>query len=180
VDQLAAEVAPLLALAPPLGRFFVTGNHEYFYRASEWVAHLRAAGWTVLQNEHRILSRGGATLLVAGVCDERGADFSPAHAQDLEGSVAGAPQADVRLLLAHRPDCAPRAAAHGFHAQLSGHLHGGQMFPMTALLRAAAPYVAGLYDVSGMHLYVSRGAGYWGPSVRLGAPHEVTLFELTS
>jgi predicted MPP superfamily phosphohydrolase len=81
-------------------------------------------------------------------------------------------------LLAHRPDCATRAAALGFDVQLSGHLHGGQFFPVTALLRATSRYVAGLYDVAGMQLYVSRGAGYWGPSLRLGAPQEVTLFEL--
>ena len=179
VSQLAGEVAAIANLRAPLGCFFVTGNHEYFYRAEEWTAHLAARGCTVLLNAHSTLERGGARLLVAGVCDEAGGGHLPGHRHDLEGSLAGAPEVDVRLLLAHRPDCAPRAAALGFHAQLSGHLHGGQFFPLTALLRATQPYVAGLYDVGGMHLYVSRGAGYWGPSLRLDSRQEITLFELS-
>jgi predicted MPP superfamily phosphohydrolase len=180
VDQLAGEVAALRGLQAPLGCFFVTGNHEYFYRAREWVEHLRSLGCTVLLNAHQVVERDGARLLIAGVCDEAGENHTDGHPHDLEGAIAHAPAAHARLLLAHRPDCAPRAAALGFDAQLSGHLHGGQMFPVTALLRATARYVAGLYDVAGMHLYVSRGAGYWGPSMRLGAPSEVTLFELAS
>jgi predicted MPP superfamily phosphohydrolase len=178
VDQLAGEVAALRDLRAPLGCFFVTGNHEYFYRAREWVEQLRALGCTVLLNAHHVLERGGGRLLVAGVCDESGASHPDGHPHDLEGAVAAAPPVDARVLLAHRPDCAPRAAALGFDAQLSGHLHGGQFFPITTLLRATSRYVAGLYDVDGMQLYVSRGAGYWGPSLRLGAPQEVTIFEL--
>jgi predicted MPP superfamily phosphohydrolase len=178
VSQLAGEVAALAALRAPRGGFFVTGNHEYFYRAEEWVEHLRALGCTVLLDAHAVVERDGARLLIAGVCDESGSAHLPGHRHDLEAALAGAPPVDLRLLLAHRPDCAPRAAALGFDAQLSGHLHGGQFFPLTALLHAAVPYLAGLYDVAGMALYVSRGAGYWGPSLRLGAPEEVTLFEL--
>jgi predicted MPP superfamily phosphohydrolase len=178
VDQLAGEVAALRELRAPLGCFFVTGNHEYFYRAQEWVEHLAALGCTVLLNAHRVVERGRGRLLIAGVCDESGAAHPGGHPHDLDGAIAEAPPVDVRLLLAHRPDCAPRAAALGFDAQLSGHLHGGQFFPITALLRATSRYVSGLYDVGGMQLYVSRGAGYWGPSLRLGAPQEVTLFEL--
>jgi predicted MPP superfamily phosphohydrolase len=179
VDQLGTEVAALRELRAPLGCYFVTGNHEYFYRAEEWTTQLGRLGCTVLLNAHRIVERGGGRLLVAGVCDESGHEHLASHAHDLEAALAGAPEADARLLLAHRPDCAARAAALGFDAQLSGHLHGGQFFPLTALVRAVNPYVAGLYDVGGMHLYVSRGAGYWGPSLRLAAPQEITLFELT-
>lgn len=178
VDQLAAEVSSLRQLRAPLGCFFVTGNHEYYYRAVEWVEHLESIGCRVLLNEHHIVRRDGARLLLAGVCDESGGAHVPGHGHDLEAAIAGAPDVDVRLLLAHRPDCAPRAAALGFDAQLSGHLHGGQFFPVTALLRMTARYVAGLYDVGAMQLYVSRGAGYWGPSLRLGSAQEVTMFEL--
>jgi hypothetical protein len=178
VEQLEAEVAALAGLHAPLGCFFVTGNHEYFYRAEEWVEHLRGLGCTVLVNTNVVVERDGGRLLLAGICDESAGEHVPDHRQDLVGALAGAPEADARILLAHRPDCAPRAARLGFDAQLSGHLHGGQFFPVTALLRAAARYVAGLYQVEGMTLYVSRGAGYWGPSLRLGAPKEITLFEL--
>lgn len=178
VDQLAREVVALAGLHAPLGVFFVTGNHEYFYRAEEWVTHLAALGCSVLLNRHQVVERDGARLLIAGVCDESGQEHLPGHAHDLDASIAGAPTVDVRILLAHRPDCAERAAALGFHAQLSGHLHGGQFFPLTAVLRATHAHLAGLYDVGGMHLFVSRGAGYWGPSLRLDAPQELTIFEL--
>src|SRR5262249_1597684 len=97
---------------------------------------------------------------------------------DLDASLAGAPASDARILLAHRPSAADRAAALGFHVQLSGHLHGGQFFPLTAILGATERHLAGLYDVGGMHLYVNRGTGYWGPPLRLGATQEVTLIEL--
>jgi predicted MPP superfamily phosphohydrolase len=178
VGQLAGEVAAIGRLRAPLGCFFVTGNHEYFYRADEWVAHLREVGCTVLLNAHHVVERDGARLLLAGVCDESGADHLPGHGHDIEAALAGAPPADARVLLAHRPDCARRAAALGFDVQLSGHLHGGQVFPLTAMLRATKPYLAGLYEVGDMLLYVNRGAGYWGPPMRLGAPQEITLFEL--
>jgi predicted MPP superfamily phosphohydrolase len=178
VSQLASEVAALAGLRAPLGCFFVTGNHEYFYRADEWVTHLAQLGCAVLLNAHQVVERDGARLLIAGVCDQSGQEHLPGHAHDLDAALAGAPSVDVRVLLAHRPDCAERAAARGFDAQLSGHLHGGQFFPLTAALRATHAHVAGLYDVGGMHLFVSRGAGYWGPSLRLDAPQELTLFEL--
>jgi predicted MPP superfamily phosphohydrolase len=180
VEQLAAQVAPLADLRAPLGRFFVTGNHEYFYRADEWLDHLGTRGITVLVNEHRVVERDGARLLVAGVCDESGGDHLAGHEHDLAAALSGAPNVDARVLLAHRPDCASRASALGFDVQLSGHLHGGQFFPLTAIVRATQPHVAGHYQVEGMHLYVSRGAGYWGPSIRLGAPQEIALIELVS
>jgi predicted MPP superfamily phosphohydrolase len=180
VQQLASQVAPLGDLRAPLGRFFVTGNHEYFYRADEWVDHLGKLGITVLVNDHRVVERRGARLLVAGVCDESGGDHLAGHEHDLAASLEGAPSVDARVLLAHRPDCAARAAALGFDVQLSGHLHGGQFFPLTEIVRATQAYFAGPYQVGGMHLYVSRGAGYWGPSIRLGAPQEIALIELVS
>jgi predicted MPP superfamily phosphohydrolase len=180
VEQLAAQVAPLADLRAPLGCFFVTGNHEYFYRADDWLDHLGGLGITVLVNEHRVVERGGARLLVAGVCDESGGEHFAGHDPDLAAALAGAPGVDARVLLAHRPDCASRAAALDFDVQLSGHLHGGQFFPLTSIVRATHPHVAGCYQVGEMHLYVSRGAGYWGPSIRLDAPQEIALLELVS
>ncbi len=106
VEQLAAQVAPLADLRAPLGRFFVTGNHEYFYRADEWIDHLGTLGITVLANEHRVVERDGARLLVAGVCDESGGEHLAGHDHDLAAALTGAPDVDARVLLAHRPDCA--------------------------------------------------------------------------
>jgi predicted MPP superfamily phosphohydrolase len=92
--------------------------------------------------------------------------------------VQGAPDTDVRLLLAHQPVSVFAAQDVGFDLQLSGHTHGGQYFPFSLLVRLFQPFVAGLHRLERMWLYVSRGTGYWGPPMRLGAPAEITLIEL--
>lgn len=171
VADLRDHVAPLARLRAPLGRFFVTGNHEYYWDPRGWTQELERLGLTPLANEHRLLLRGSARLLVAGVTDHS-ADADPYAA------VAGAPESDVRILLAHQPRSAHTARAAGFDLQLSGHTHGGQFFPFNLLVRLFQPFVAGLHRLEEMWLYVSRGTGYWGPPLRLGAPSEITLLKL--
>jgi uncharacterized protein len=127
----------------------------------------------VLSNEHRLIERGRGRLLLAGVTDLSAA--SNPHA-----AVAGAPDSDVRILLAHQPRSAFAAQDAGFDLQLSGHTHGGQYFPFNVLVRLFQPFVAGLHRLEAMWLYVSRGTGYWGPPLRFGAPSEITLIELTA
>ena len=109
--------------------------------------------------------------MLAGVTDLSAA--SNPHA-----AMAGAPASDVRVLLAHQPKSAFAAQDAGFDLQLSGHTHGGQFFPFNLLVRLFQPFVAGLHRLEAMWLYVSRGTGYWGPPLRLGAPSEITLIEL--
>jgi predicted MPP superfamily phosphohydrolase len=171
VPELREHVAPLGRLEAPLGRFFVTGNHEYYWDLPGWTQELERLGLDVLSNEHRLLRRGAGRLLLAGVTDL-------SAGPDPQAAVAGAPESDVRILLAHQPRSAFAAQAAGFDLQLSGHTHGGQFFPFNLLVRLFQPFVAGLHRVERMWLYVSRGTGYWGPPLRLGAPAEITLIEL--
>jgi len=171
VPDLRDHVAPLQRLQAPLGRYFVTGNHEYYWDALGWTAELEQLGLTVLSNEHRLLRRGNGRLLLAGITD-LSVDSDPHVA------LADAPGSDVRVLLAHQPLSAYAARAAGFDLQLSGHTHGGQFFPFNLLVRLFQPFVAGLHRLEEMWLYVSRGTGYWGPPLRLGAPSEITLLEL--
>lgn len=173
VADLRDHVAPLGRLQAPLGRFFVTGNHEYYWDPSGWTEELERLGLTPLSNEHRLLVRGHGRLLLAGIPD-RSVDPDPHRA------LAGAPESDVRVLLAHQPQSAYAARAAGFDLQLSGHTHGGQFFPFNLLVRLFQPFVAGLHRLEEMWLYVSRGTGYWGPPLRLGAPAEITLLELVT
>lgn len=173
VPDLRDHVAPLGRLRAPLGRFFVTGNHEYYWDPRGWTRELERLGLAVLSNEHRLLVRGSGRLLLAGVTDL-------SAAPDPYAAVAGAPQSDVRILLAHQPRSAYDARAAGFDLQLSGHTHGGQFFPFNLLVRLFQPFVAGLHRLEEMWLYVSRGTGYWGPPLRLGAPSEITLIELVT
>jgi len=179
VQRLAAHTAPLARLRAGDGVFFVTGNHEYYSGALEWIAEVRRLGLTVLLNEHVVRRRGEAALMIAGVADYTAHHFHPEHKSDPQRAAAGAQsRVDVRVLLAHQPRSAPAAAAAGFDLQLSGHTHGGQFFPWNLFVPLQQPFVAGLNRVREMWVYTSRGTGYWGPPKRFGAPSEITLVRL--
>ena len=178
VARLAADVAPLAELRSRHGTFFVTGNHEYYSGVEEWTDHLGRLGMVVLMNEHRLLSVAGTRVLVAGVTDHGAARSHPEQASDPVAARANAPPNDLSVLLAHQPRSIFRAAEAGYHVQISGHTHGGQFFPWNFLAFIAQPYVAGLHRHEGTWIYVSRGTGYWGPPMRIGAASEITLIRL--
>jgi predicted MPP superfamily phosphohydrolase len=180
VRDLAEHVAPLAGLRSREGVFFVTGNHEYYSGAAAWVRELRRLGLTVLLNQHAVIRRGDARLVVAGVTDFSAGHFDRAEASDPAAALAGSPAGAVRVLLAHQPRSAAAAQAAGFDLQLSGHTHGGQFLPWNLLVRLQQPFTAGLHRWSGMWVYTSRGTGYWGPPKRFGAPSEITLLRLVA
>jgi len=175
VQDLAPHVAPLAQLRSRHGTFFVTGNHEYYSGADEWIAELQRLGVRVLMNEHVVLRHGGASLVMAGVADTSAHHFNPRHRSDPQRAIDGAPpDAGVRVLLAHQPRSASAAAQAGFDLQLSGHTHGGQYWPWNLFVRLQQPYTAGLHRLRQLWVYTSRGTGYWGPPLRFGAPSEIT------
>jgi predicted MPP superfamily phosphohydrolase len=181
VRDLAADVAPLAALRSKEGSFFVTGNHEFYSGAAPWVRELRRLGVAVLMNQHVVVRRGNAKLVVAGVTDFSAGHFDAAEASDPAAALVGAPRdAALRVLLAHQPRSAPSAEAAGFDLQLSGHTHGGQFLPWNLLVRLQQPFTAGLNRWRRMWVYTSRGTGYWGPPKRFGAPSEITLLRLVA
>jgi predicted MPP superfamily phosphohydrolase len=177
VPSLRDEVAPIADLQGKLGVFYVTGNHEMYYGAAAWEAEVARLGLTVLHNEHRVLSHGGAQLVVAGIPDHDGGHFSPAHAPSPARAFAGAPDGAPRILLAHQPRQARDAAPFRVDLQLSGHTHGGQIFPFMFFVRLQQPVIRGLKEISGVPVYTHRGTGYWGPPLRIGASPEIA--ELT-
>jgi len=181
VQDLAPHVAPLAQLRSRHGTFFVTGNHEYYSGADEWVAELQRLGVQVLMNEHVVLQHDGARLVMAGVADPSAHHFNPQHRSDPQRALHGAPaDAGVRVLLAHQPRSADAAAQAGFDLQLSGHTHGGQYWPWNLFVRLQQPYTAGLHRLRQLWVYTSRGTGYWGPPVRFGAPSEITRLRFVS
>lgn len=177
VDGSVAELGPLCEPLRNLhardGVYFVTGNHEYYSGADEWIAFLGTLGVRVLRNE-RLPIRGEDGFDLAGVDDFRASDFGNGHGQDIAKALAGKDPTRPVVLLAHQPKAAPEAAQHNVDLQLSGHTHGGQLFPFTYLVSLEQPYVAGLYRRADTQVYVSRGTGYWGPPMRLAAPAEIT------
>ena len=181
VAELGAQVAPLRRLVSPCGSYFVTGNHEYYSGVHPWLAELGRLGIRVLHNEHVVIERGGAKLVLAGVPDYNAGHFEREHRSDPQAALAGAPpDAAVKVLLAHQPRSATAAAQAGFDLQLSGHTHGGQFLPWTFFVRFQQPFTAGLHRVGKLRVYVSRGTGYWGPPKRFGAPSEITRIRLVT
>jgi hypothetical protein len=178
VPDLAHHTEPLARLASRHGTYFVTGNHEYYSGADEWIEELSRLGARVLMNEHVVLDHDGAVLAVAGVTDWSAHHFDPAHRSDPPAAVRGAPEHALKVLLAHQPRSAHLAEAAGYHLQLSGHTHGGQFWPWNFLVRLQQPFTAGLNRLGGMWVYTSRGTGYWGPPMRFGVPSEITLIRL--
>ena len=174
VASLGKFLEPLRDLKARHGVYFVTGNHEYFSGADEWIAHLRGLGVTVLRNERVALERDGAAIDLAGIDDPTGASFAPGHGPDLARALASRDPARPVILLAHQPKAAHEAADHGVALQLSGHTHGGQIFPFNYLVKLQQPFVAGLHYLRDTAIYVSPGTGYWGPPMRVGAPAEIT------
>jgi hypothetical protein len=179
VRQLAAQTAPLQALRARLGVFLVTGNHEYYSGAQEWVAEFRRLGLTVLENSHVLVGAAGQQLLIAGVNDYSAGHFAGGGVSDPAAALGTAPPAGVvRILLAHQPRSAPAARDAGFDLQLSGHTHGGQFVPWNFFVPLQQPFVAGLARLGSLQVYTSRGTGYWGPPLRLWAPAEITVLRL--
>jgi predicted MPP superfamily phosphohydrolase len=179
VAELGPAAAPLRDLVSRDGAFFVTGNHEYFVEdTAEWLLELERLGVQPLRNENTAITRGAAVLNLAGVNDIAGEERS--DPPDFDLALAGRNDAAPTVLLAHQPIQVTEAAARGVDLQLSGHTHGGQMWPFHYAVSAVQPALAGLSTVGDTQLYVSRGAGFWGPPVRIGAPPDITVLSLSS
>jgi uncharacterized protein len=186
VAHLKDVVAPFRDLRAPQGVFFVTGNHEYYASsngaagADEWIALLRDMGVTVLRNERVAIERDGAGFDLAGVDDWSSRSFGGGHGADLAKALAGRDEARELVLLAHQPKQVPAASAARVGLVLSGHTHGGQIWPFRFVVRLFTPYVSGLFQVQETWAYVSRGTGYFGPPLRVGEPSEITRIVLRS
>ncbi|WDV54034.1 metallophosphoesterase [Streptomyces coeruleorubidus] len=174
VKDLGPAAAPLAQLRARHGSYFVTGNHEYFSGAEQWVEEVRRLGLDPLENARRELPH----FDLAGVNDLTGEDEG--QGPDYARALGDRDTARACVLLAHQPVQIHDAVEHGVDLQLSGHTHGGQLWPGNLLAAAANPTVAGLERYGDTQLYVSRGAGAWGPPTRVGAPSDITLVELAS
>jgi predicted MPP superfamily phosphohydrolase len=176
LDDLRDHVEPLRDLRTRDGVFYVTGNHEYYWSADGWIDALEEVGFDFLKNAHRVIARGNARIVFAGVTDPVGRG---SHRQDPDAALGSAPRDAVKVLLSHRPQTANDASRLGADLQLSGHTHGGQFFPFNLVIKKFQPIVAGLHRVGKTWLYVNRGTGYWGPPTRLAVGGEITVLTLT-
>jgi predicted MPP superfamily phosphohydrolase len=174
------QASPLATVAATSARVYVTGNHEYFSEAQGWLDYMESIGWAALHNRHVTIERGGDRLIVAGVDDATAkASGVRGHGANLESALTGADPALPVLLLAHQPKQVAHAVRAGVDLQVSGHTHGGQIWPFNFLVRLDQPVVQGLSrHGERTQLYTSRGTGFWGPPFRVFAPSEITLLTL--
>ncbi len=184
VARLGQHVAPLAALRSRHGSFFVTGNHEYYSGVEPWLQELERLDIQILRNARVELTHSdsegrSAVLDVLGVDDWRARSLAEGHGHDLARACEGRDPSHPSLLLAHQPRAVHDAAKHGVDLMLSGHTHGGQIWPWGYFVRLIQPYVAGLHQHGDRTwIHVNRGTGYWGPPMRILTPPEITLVTL--
>jgi predicted MPP superfamily phosphohydrolase len=172
VESLRSQMTSLANLKSTYGTYFVTGNHETYSGLEDWLNFLPTLNINILSNDHRIISKDGASLCLAGVPDIRTSPVPSSPKKSLENLTD--PNV-VKILLAHQPSSCHEAGEAGFDLQLSGHTHAGQFYPWTFIVGLVHPYFKGLnLHQNKMQVYVNRGTGYWGPPMRNSGGSEIT------
>jgi hypothetical protein len=182
VAQRAEQVAPMGDVRATTAKLYITGNHEYFSEAQEWLDHMAGLGWDPLHNRHHIVTRGADQVVFAGVDDRTAAGSGQVgHGADLPAALTDVDPDTPVVLLAHQPKFLTLATDAGVDLQIAGHTHGGQIWPFHLLVRLDQKHLHGLSrHGERTQLYVSRGSGFWGPPLRVFAPSEITLLVLRS
>lgn len=176
VDHLGRHTQPLADLRAEHGVYFVTGNHEYYSGADEWIEELSRLGIPTLRNRAVRLRKDGGSVVLAGVTDHRAAEFG--DGPDLAHALRDRLPEEEVILLAHQPREIDQAQKHDVGLQLSGHTHGGQFWPWNWVVYFVQPVVAGLARFGRTQIYVNTGTGYWGPPMRMGTRSELTVVTL--
>ncbi len=179
VRELRDAVAPLAGLEAAHGVFFVTGNHDHYSGAKPWARKLTRMGIEVLRNRHVTIKKGDAAFYLAGTNDRSSGRYRPGPGQDLEKALEQTQPDMPVILLAHDPETFKQASVRNVDLQLSGHTHGGQLWPFGFFVRFRTRFIAGLYRSGDSQLYVSRGTGFWGPPMRVLSPAEITELVIT-
>jgi uncharacterized protein len=174
VAELGKFAEPLRRIQSRNGAYFVTGNHEYYSGFAPWIDEVTELGVRPLRNER--VEIGGLDL--AGVNDLGGARYG--DGPDFARALGDRDRSRPVVLMAHQPVVARDAAPFGVDLQVSGHTHGGQMAPFNLLVKLQQPVVSGFGRVDGVPVFVTNGAGFWGPPLRVGAPPQVSVLDLRS
>jgi len=174
VQSYGEHLNSLAEIHPKYGKYFVTGNHEYYSDMNGWLQLIEGLGFKILINESQNIIVNDATIMITGIPDRGGGHFSSFHKTDMEKAVGGMNSSDLKILLAHQPGDVEHATKYGFDLQLSGHTHGGQYFPFSLLVQMAHPFIKGLHKRENTWVYINQGTGYWGPPLRIGTEPEIT------
>jgi hypothetical protein len=172
LDNIMGDAARFAEIPTPGGKYAVLGNHEYYAGLDRSMEFTRAAGFTILRDD--VIQAAGITIL--GSDDITGRSFAPTGKRQAFKKALSEKRDGFVLLLKHQPHIDPDA---NFHLMLSGHTHGGQIYPFGLLVKIYFPHIYGLINLAPQKmLYISRGTGTWGPPVRIFAPPEITVIDL--
>ena len=172
VQQIEYDLYPLKDLGAPT--YFILGNHEYFHGPGEAIDYMRKLGITPLLNEHVEIGEGDKKFNLVGINDVIGVRTG-LYPPDVQQAYQAVDQDKACIVLAHQPRMISEMDDYRCDLMLSGHTHGGQIFPFGLLVMTAQPYLAGLHQhANDKQIYVSRGTGYWGPPMRFLAPSEIS------
>ena len=174
VAVLGDAASQLGNLKSRYGTFFTTGNHEFYSDWSSWHHFLKRIEIRVLSNE-RVFIGDSVGFDLAGVHDIQGRAFGSEYSPNIDQATSERNQDRELILLAHQPRYISEIENHGVGLQLSGHTHGGQIWPFHYAVKLLHPYISGLHQHNNLtQIYVSRGTGFWGPPIRIGAPPEIS------
>lgn len=180
LEALSKEITPIKDLKAKDGVYFVTGNHEYYSGVEEWINEIKGLGVNVLSNQSKKITNGSDSFYLAGIHDYDATRFGEEFAPNLKKALTGINKKENVVLLAHQPLAVKEAAEHKVDLVLSGHTHGGQIWPFNYLVNLQQRFLKGLYQHKETKLYVNQGTGCWGPPMRLGTENEITEITLNS
>ncbi len=177
-EKISRDLEPLGALEAPT--YFVTGNHEYFHGVESALAEVKALGIRPLTNKAILFGNKQGSFNLVGLNDFTGGRFG-IRPPDVETAYSGVDQSKPTIVLSHQPKSISLVEGKRCDLMLSGHTHGGQIFPFGLLVMLDQPYLAGLHEyLPGQQIFVSRGTGYWGPPLRVLAPSEISRIVITA
>lgn len=177
ISKIHEDLTPLQDIIAPT--YFILGNHEYFHGASEIISYIKSLGITVLLNENILIEDENLAYNLIGFTDIIGERIGQ-YPMDIKKAYKGISPTLPSIVLAHQPKSILRLEKFPCDLMLSGHTHGGQIFPFGLLVMVDQPYLSGLYQHSSkQQIFVSRGAGYWGPPIRVLAPSELSKIVIT-
>ena len=176
VNKIENQLNALAGLAAPYGIYSSMGNHEFYNNMNAWSYKFKQLGFQTLFNKGVFI--GNSNVFVSGIPDAHTAYMHPDFNINFKKALKGSSRDNFKILLSHNPEIANSISSFNYQLMLSGHTHGGQIFPFHYLVKKANKYLSGDYKVNGIDLHVSNGAGTWGPSMRLFAPSEIAVVNL--
>ncbi len=177
-EAIKHDLEPLKALNAPT--YFVTGNHEYFHGVEKNLAHVRSLGIQPLTNQHIVLGNDKGRFNLVGINDLVGKRMG-IMPPDVNAAYSGLDPSMATIVLSHQPKSISLVEDRRCDLMLSGHTHGGQIFPFGLLVKLDQPYLSGLFQhTPKQQIFVSRGTGYWGPPLRVLAPSEISRIVITN